>query len=109
MLGQDGYWAREVLCLVGVGTREDYQPHPDRTRTDDSARLGETHGKQAGMAEIVVVEDAQAAGELIADAVSDLIARKADAVLGLATGSTPLAVYSALAARKGTLDLRRVS
>jgi glucosamine-6-phosphate deaminase len=61
------------------------------------------------MAEIVIVHDAQAAGELVADAVSALIARKPDAVLGLATGSTPLAVYSALAARAGSLDLRRVS
>jgi glucosamine-6-phosphate deaminase len=61
------------------------------------------------MAEIVIVEDAQAAGELVADAMCALIAGKADAVLGLATGSTPLAVYSALAARAGSLDLRHVS
>lgn len=61
------------------------------------------------MAEIVIVGSAQDAGELVADAVVALIARKPDAVLGLATGSTPLPVYSALAARAGSLDLARVS
>ncbi|MET4638749.1 glucosamine-6-phosphate deaminase [Mycetocola sp. 2940] len=61
------------------------------------------------MAEIVIVGNAEEAGELVADAVVALIARKPDAVLGLATGSTPLAVYSALAARAGSLDLGRVS
>jgi len=48
------------------------------------------------MAEIVVVRDQQAAGELAARSILDLIAAKPDAVLGLATGSTPLAVYRAL-------------
>jgi glucosamine-6-phosphate deaminase len=58
------------------------------------------------MAEIVIVDTAHAAGELAADAISALIARKPDAVLGLATGSSPLAVYTALARRK--LDLSKV-
>jgi len=48
------------------------------------------------MAEIVVVRDQDAAGELAARSILDLIAAKPDAVLGLATGSTPLAVYRAL-------------
>ena len=61
------------------------------------------------MAEIVIVRDAQAAGDLVAGAVRALIGRKPDAVLGLATGSTPLAVYSALATQAGSLDLSRVS
>jgi glucosamine-6-phosphate deaminase len=61
------------------------------------------------MAEIVIVQDAHAAGELVADAIGALIARKADAVLGLATGSTPLAVYRALARRADSLDLSQVS
>ncbi|GHD47784.1 glucosamine-6-phosphate deaminase [Mycetocola manganoxydans] len=61
------------------------------------------------MAEIVIVENAQAAGELVADAIASLIASKPDAVLGLATGSTPLPVYQALAARAAQLDLGRVS
>jgi len=51
------------------------------------------------MAEVVVVPDAQAAGALVADTLVALIRRKADAVLGLATGSTPLATYRALAER----------
>jgi glucosamine-6-phosphate deaminase len=49
--------------------------------------------------EIVIVEDAQAIGPLAADAISSLLQRKPDAVLGLATGSSPLAIYDELAAR----------
>ncbi|WP_285115833.1 glucosamine-6-phosphate deaminase [Leifsonia sp. fls2-241-R2A-40a] len=48
------------------------------------------------MAEIVVVRDQDAAGDLAAHSILDLIAAKPEAVLGLATGSTPLAVYRAL-------------
>jgi glucosamine-6-phosphate deaminase len=55
------------------------------------------------MAEIVIVESKAAAGELTADAIATLVASKPDAVLGVATGSTPLAVYRALAERH--LDL----
>ncbi|MTE24520.1 glucosamine-6-phosphate deaminase [Microbacterium sp. ZXX196] len=60
------------------------------------------------MAEIVIVPDAQAAGDLAADAIVALIERRGDAVLGLATGSTPLPVYRALAERAAGLDLARV-
>ncbi|AMB57756.1 glucosamine-6-phosphate deaminase [Microterricola viridarii] len=51
------------------------------------------------MAEIVIVQNADAAGELVADAILRLVARTPDAVLGLATGSTPLSSYQALAAK----------
>ncbi|GAA1439832.1 glucosamine-6-phosphate deaminase [Leifsonia poae] len=51
------------------------------------------------MAEIVVVPDQKQAGELAAQSIVDLIASRPDAVLGLATGSTPLALYRALTAR----------
>lgn len=51
------------------------------------------------MAEIVIVPTREAAGSLVAEAIFDLIARTPDAVLGLATGSTPLPVYQALAVR----------
>ena len=61
------------------------------------------------MAEVVIVGNAQAAGDLVADAIVALIQRKPDAVLGLATGSTPLPVYQSLAARLHGLDLSRVS
>ncbi|MFF2053155.1 glucosamine-6-phosphate deaminase [Leifsonia sp. NPDC058194] len=50
------------------------------------------------MAEVVVVKDQAAAGALAAQSIVDLISGKPDAVLGLATGSTPLPVYRALAA-----------
>lgn len=51
------------------------------------------------MAEVVIVKNADAAGELVADTILRLIAKRADAVLGLATGSTPLSSYQALAAK----------
>lgn len=51
------------------------------------------------MAEVIIVTDQQTAGELAADTIFTLLARKDDAVLGLATGSTPSTTYTALAAR----------
>ena len=49
-------------------------------------------------------------GQLAARKIAHLIAAKPDAVLGLATGSSPLAIYAELAAavRDGSLDARRV-
>ena len=58
------------------------------------------------MAEIVIVSDAAEAGELVAAEIAELVSARADAVLGLATGSTPLPVWRSLA-RRG-LDLSRV-
>jgi glucosamine-6-phosphate deaminase len=58
------------------------------------------------VAEIVILDGQEDAGELAADVILDLVARKPDAVLGLATGSTPLTVYRAVAARGA--DLSRV-
>lgn len=58
------------------------------------------------MAEVVILESREAAGELGAEFVARLIAAKPDAVLGLATGSTPLPLWHALTARE--LDLSRV-
>lgn len=62
------------------------------------------------MAEVVILpgtpEEARAAaGSLAADLIERVVRRGADAVLGLATGSTPLPVWNALA-RRG-LDLSR--
>ncbi len=61
------------------------------------------------MAEVVIVENSREAGSLVADAILALIASKKDAVLGLATGSTPLPVYDALAARAQGIDFSQVS
>ena len=58
------------------------------------------------MAEIVIVESEAAGGALAADAIAQLVAEKREAVLGLATGSTPLGTWDALAAKK--LDLSGV-
>jgi glucosamine-6-phosphate deaminase len=49
--------------------------------------------------EVVILPDAREIGALAADAISALLGRKPDAVLGLATGSSPLAIYDELAAR----------
>jgi glucosamine-6-phosphate deaminase len=49
------------------------------------------------VAEIVIVPDSATAGALAAGLIADLLQRKADAVLGVATGSTPEPVYQALA------------
>ncbi|KAA9089384.1 glucosamine-6-phosphate deaminase [Microbacterium radiodurans] len=51
------------------------------------------------MAEVIIVPGEEDGGRLVADAVVDLVRARPDAVLGLATGSTPLAVYRHLAAR----------
>jgi len=51
------------------------------------------------MAEVVIVSDEEAAATLVAEAILELIRRKPDAVVGLATGSTPLASYRLLATR----------
>jgi glucosamine-6-phosphate deaminase len=50
------------------------------------------------VAEVVVVESETEAGRLVAESILRLIASKPDAVLGLATGSTPVPVYRELAA-----------
>jgi glucosamine-6-phosphate deaminase len=49
--------------------------------------------------EIVILPDTEAIGGLAADAIGNLLQRKPDAVLGLATGSSPLAIYDSLADR----------
>lgn len=49
--------------------------------------------------EVIILADAATIGCVAADAVGALLDRKPDAVLGLATGSSPLAIYDELAAR----------
>ena len=49
--------------------------------------------------EVVILQDAQAIGGIAADAIGSLLNRKPTAVLGLATGSSPLAIYDELASR----------
>ncbi|MGK9149397.1 glucosamine-6-phosphate deaminase [Plantibacter flavus] len=56
--------------------------------------------------EVVITPEASI-GELVADDITALLTRKPDAVLGLATGSSPLRIYDAVAARvaRGELSL----
>lgn len=58
------------------------------------------------MAEVVIVGSADEGGEIAADLIATLVRQQPDAVLGFATGSTPLSTYRALAAR--ALDLAAV-
>jgi glucosamine-6-phosphate deaminase len=58
------------------------------------------------MAEVVIVSSPAEAGALAASRIADLVAARPDAVLGLATGSTPLPVWAAL--RERGADLSRV-
>jgi len=51
--------------------------------------------------EVVVLSDAKEIGGTAADAIGALLTLKPAAVLGLATGSSPLAIYDELAARCG--------
>ncbi|MGP4050119.1 glucosamine-6-phosphate deaminase [Streptomyces sp. 2A115] len=59
--------------------------------------------------EVVIVSDAKAGGELIAEAMAELLRLKPDALLGVATGSTPLPIYQALVAKvsSGAVDASR--
>ena len=50
--------------------------------------------------EIVICPDATEAGRLGANAIVALLQRKPDAVLGLATGSSPMAIYDELVRRR---------
>lgn len=65
---------------------------------------------ECAVAEVVIVENEAAAGDLIARSIRALIESRPDAVLGLATGSTPIPVYQALAASfaANPLDVSRV-
>ncbi len=59
------------------------------------------------MAEVVIAADAAEAGEIAATEIEKLLKGKPDAVLGLATGSTPLTTWAALANKN--LDLSTVT
>ena len=57
----------------------------------------------------VIITGHDQIGELVADDIAALVARKPNAVLGLATGSSPLRIYDAVAQRvaSGELSLSR--
>jgi glucosamine-6-phosphate deaminase len=62
------------------------------------------------MAEVIIVKSQDEAGEIYATCVANLIAAKPDCVLGLATGSSPLAAYEKLAERvkRDSIDVSTV-
>ncbi|WP_153555600.1 glucosamine-6-phosphate deaminase [Roseimaritima sediminicola] len=59
---------------------------------------------------VVIVEDAEAAGRRAAEEIADLVRRKPNAVLGLATGGTPVRCYHELVRmhREEGLDFSQV-
>jgi glucosamine-6-phosphate deaminase len=61
--------------------------------------------------EVVIMPSGTEVGLLAARKIAQLVRRRPESVLGLATGSSPLAIYEALAAdvRSGTLDASGVS
>lgn len=60
--------------------------------------------------EVVIVDDVTVGARLVADAIAALVSERPGAVLGLATGSTPLPVYKALIALQHEgLDLGSVT
>lgn len=61
------------------------------------------------MAEVLIVSDRDAAGDLAARVVWQYVDGAADPVLGLATGSTPEPLYRALARTRGQRDLTRIT
>ncbi|HKU35211.1 MAG TPA: glucosamine-6-phosphate deaminase, partial [Paenarthrobacter sp.] len=62
------------------------------------------------MAEVIIVRDQEEAGSIAASLIVGHLESKPDAVLGLATGSTPLSTYAALASavRDQGLDVSKV-
>jgi glucosamine-6-phosphate deaminase len=52
--------------------------------------------------EVVIQSDADAVAAFVANTIERLVSTKPDAVLGLATGSSPLGVYAELVRRHGT-------
>src|SRR5690242_8606290 len=61
------------------------------------------------MMEVVILEDATQIGAIAADAIETLLSHKPAAVLGLATGSSPLVIYDELVARcdAGSISFRQ--
>lgn len=61
--------------------------------------------------EIIIVRDADEVGRVAALKIASVVQRDPEAVLGLATGSSPTGIYASLAARvaRGELDLGRAS
>ncbi|MBZ2198212.1 glucosamine-6-phosphate deaminase [Occultella gossypii] len=59
--------------------------------------------------ELIIAPDSRAIATIVADAIAALLDRKPDAVLGVATGSSPLAIYDELATRHaaGEISLAR--
>ncbi|TRW42990.1 glucosamine-6-phosphate deaminase [Georgenia yuyongxinii] len=70
-----------------------------RVRLDGRARAWPGTEREGRVVEVVIQHGAADIAALVADEIEKLLAAKPDAVLGLATGSSPLAVYDELVRR----------
>jgi glucosamine-6-phosphate deaminase len=109
-------------CLASIGGGRNLDDS-DFFRARLSLRLGQwsycldLHGDEASQLkrnkhlEVVVVRSKDQIGPVVADAIGTLLASKPDAVLGLATGTSPLPVYEELICRHraGTLSMEQCS
>ena len=85
--------------------------HPATGTASQRARQGPGTASRKGRAmEVVILSGSKPIAALAADAIEALLRRRPDAVLGLATGSSPLPVYNELALRheRDGLDFSRV-
>ena len=92
-------------CLTGVRPTDAVGRTPDthHASTFPASTRRRSHGNRHSGRHGAI-------GRLGADAIGDLLQRRPDAVLGLATGSSPLAIYDELAARcaAGTVSFAQV-
>src|SRR5690606_1869612 len=99
------------FCAPCTSTIESNCFRPVRLRPPSAPRWSEwlpPRRRPLSMAEVVIVDNPDVAGDLVAEEIMRLIAGRPDAVLGLATGSTPLPVYEALRARASGMDLSQL-
>src|SRR3712207_4103144 len=75
------------------------RPQPSLRRRRRATAVPTRRGTGGGLMEVVLLPSADDAAQLLADAIDELVRRRPDAVLGLATGSSPLLTYRKLVER----------
>ncbi len=81
-----------VLGLTDRGVIEVGRARRHRRARSRSARANDDD-RRAGRMEVVITADAEAAAELVAATIAAVLTTRPEPVLGLATGSSPLAAY----------------
>src|SRR5690606_15638377 len=101
--GSEG-WGFESLRAHNVSTHA----RPGGRSSSPAPASSTYREERRGVAEVVIVPDSSAAGELVAAAIARRIEENPEFVLGLATGSSPLPVYRRLASHLEGVDVSRV-